>query len=132
MNESRVPCDRREFGKQAIAAGAVLSVASAAQSFAAEGPPKRIRAGVIGCGSVSHSYLPVLAKCPFVQLVSTCDIRPERAKKQAERFRVPHHYPHIDAMLTGEPFDFLIDLTDMQEHEKVNRRALEAGKHVWS
>jgi len=35
-------------------------------------------------------------------------------------------------MLAGEPFEFLIDLTDMQEHEKLNRRGLEAGKHVWS
>ena len=28
--------------------------------------------------------------------------------------------------------NFLVDLTDMQEHEKINRRGLEAGKHVWS
>jgi predicted dehydrogenase len=35
-------------------------------------------------------------------------------------------------MLAGEPFEFLVDLTDMQQHEGINRRALEAGKHVWS
>ena len=35
-------------------------------------------------------------------------------------------------MLAGEPFDFLINLTDMQEHERLNRQGLEAGKHVWS
>ena len=35
-------------------------------------------------------------------------------------------------MLAGEPFDFLITLTDMQEHEHLNRQALAAGKHVWS
>lgn len=87
---------------------------------------------MIGCGSVSGSYLPVLAKCPYVEVVSLCDIRPERARKQAEKFKVAHHYPHIEAMLAGEPFDFLVDLTDMQEHEKLNRRGLEAGKHVWS
>jgi predicted dehydrogenase len=67
-----------------------------------------------------------------VQLVSTCDIRPDRAKAQAERFKVPHHYPQIDAMLAGEPFDFMVNLTDMQEHERLNRQALQAGKHVWS
>jgi predicted dehydrogenase len=87
---------------------------------------------VIGCGSVSNSYLPVLTKCPFAEVVSLCDIRPERARKQAERFKIAHHYPHIDAMLAGEPFEFLIDLTDMQEHEHLNRQALDAGKHVWS
>jgi predicted dehydrogenase len=65
-------------------------------------------------------------------VVSLCDIRPERARNQAEKFNVAHHYPHIDQMLAGEQFDFLINLTDMQEHEHLNRQALEAGKHVWS
>jgi predicted dehydrogenase len=35
-------------------------------------------------------------------------------------------------MLAGAPFDLFVDLTDMQEHEHLNRQALEAGKNVWS
>jgi predicted dehydrogenase len=35
-------------------------------------------------------------------------------------------------MLQGVPFDFLEVLTDMQAHEQINRRGIEAGKHVWS
>ena len=35
-------------------------------------------------------------------------------------------------MLAGAAFDLLVTLTDMQEHEHLNRQALEAGKHVWS
>ena len=81
---------------------------------------------------MSGSYLPVLAKCPYAEVVSLCDIRPERARQRAEQFKVAYHYPHIDAMLAGEPFEFLINLTDMQEHEHLNRQALGAGKHVWS
>jgi len=121
--------NRREFTKTTLLAGAavasgVLSVRAAA--------PTRIRTGVIGCGSVSGSYLPELSKCPYVEVVSLCDIRPERARKRAEEFNVAHHYPHINAMLAGEPFDFLINLTDMQEHEHLNRQGLAADKHVWS
>jgi predicted dehydrogenase len=130
MNTSPSLLNRREFTKTALAAGAAVA-AGAASSFAAE-PAKRIRTGVIGCGSVSGSYLPVLTKSPFVDVVSLCDIKPERARKQAEKFKVAHHYPNIDAMLAGEPFEFLVNLTDMQEHERLNRQALEAGKHVWS
>lgn len=129
MHTSSHHLTRREFTKATLLAGA--AIASGAVATAAE-DTKRIKTGVIGCGSVSHSYLPVLSKCPYVELVSLCDIRPERARKQAEKFKVAHHYPHIDAMLAGEPFDFLIDLTDMQEHEHLNRQALEAAKHVWS
>ena len=94
--------DRREFTKKALLAGSALSLAPVA--LADESKPKRIKVGVIGCGSVSHSYLPVLSKSPFVELVSTCDIRPQRARNQAQQFRLPHHYPHIDAMLAGAPF----------------------------
>jgi predicted dehydrogenase len=130
MNTSLSLLNRREFTKTALAAGAAVA-AGAAGAFAGE-PPRRIRAGVIGCGSVSGSYLPVLTKSPFVEVVCLCDIKPERARKQAEKFRVAHHYPNIDAMLAGEPFEFLVNLTDMQEHERLNRQALEAGKHVWS
>jgi predicted dehydrogenase len=128
MNTSTSSFDRRAFAKGALLAGAALTSGAAA----ADAPPKRIRTGLIGCGSVSHSYLPVLTQSPFAEVVSLCDIKPERAKRQAEKFKVAHHYPHIDAMLAGEPFDFLIVTTDMQEHEELNRRALEAGKHVWS
>ncbi len=129
MKTSLNQLNRREFTKAAVIASTALA-AGVVSSGSQEN--RRIRTGVIGCGSVSHSYLPVLSKCRYVELVSLCDIRPERARNQAERFRVAHHYPHIDQMLVGEPFDFLIDLTDMQEHERLNRQALEAGKHVWS
>jgi predicted dehydrogenase len=123
--------NRREFTRTGITASTALASGLTAPLGAAPSF-KRIRTGVIGCGSVSHSYLPVLTKSPFVEIVSLCDRKPERARRQAERFRVANHYPHIDAMLSGAPFDFLVNLTDMQEHEKINRRALEAGKHVWS
>jgi predicted dehydrogenase len=120
--------DRRHFLTRAAVAGAATGVAGVAG--AAE--PAKVRVGVVGCGSVSHQYLPHLAKCPHVELVSTCDIIPARAKAQAEKFKVPNHYPHIDRMLAGAAFDLLVNLTDMQEHEHLNRQAVAAGKHVWS
>ncbi len=131
MNPANHSITRREFHATSLLAGGVLASSSLA-SVAALAAENRIRTGVIGCGSVSNAYLPVLKDSPYVDVVSVCDIKPERARLQAEKFKVPHHYPNIDAMLSGEPFDFLIDLTDMQQHEFINRRALESGKHVWS
>jgi predicted dehydrogenase len=129
--------DRRRFFERSAAAGAALAVVQAsspqrAQAAEAVNANKRVRVGVIGCGSVSGSYLPNLAKCPFAEVVSTCDIIPERAARRAKEFSVANHYPHIDEMLSGAPFDLLVNLTDMQEHEHLNRQAIAAGKHVWS
>lgn len=131
MNSTHPPINRRQFAKSTLFAGSAL----AAVGFPAIGvtaSAQRIRTGVIGCGSVSNSYLPTLLSSPHVDLVSLCDIKPERARTQADRFHVPHWYPHIEEQLRGAPFDFLINLTDMQEHEHLNRQALDAGKHVWS
>lgn len=141
---STTPLNRREFVEQSMTAGAVAAMTlsawssggstSEAQTAASSATPpaKRTRVGVIGCGSVSGKYFPHLASCPFVELVSACDIIPERAARAAQQHQIPHHYPHIDQMLAGAPFDLLVNLTDMQEHEHLNRRALEHGKNVWS
>ena len=117
------------FGK--LGAAAILTPIAAR----AEGlyrPGKKIRIGLIGCGSVSNMYLPHLSGSPYVELVSTCDIIPERARKQAEKYGIPNHYPHIDQLLAGAPFDLMVNLTDMQEHGRLNQQALLAGRHVWS
>ncbi|HEX6226935.1 MAG TPA: Gfo/Idh/MocA family oxidoreductase [Chryseolinea sp.] len=124
---------RKEFlhRSSALAAASILTpLALHAKSFLPA--DKKIKVGVIGCGSVSGQYLPHLSKSPFVELVSTCDIRPERAKAAAEKYKVPNHYPHIDQMLAGAKFDLMVTLTDMQEHGRLNKQALMAGRHVWS
>lgn len=126
------------LGRRTFLERSALSTVAAAASVVptprvrAATPVRRIRVGVIGCGSVSTKYLPHLAACPFVELVSTCDIIPDRAARAAKEHGLAHHYPQVEAMLAGEPFELFVNLTDMQEHEGLNRRALEAGRHVWS
>jgi len=124
--------NRRTFVASGAAALAMAAMPRESQARQPEGNTKRIRVGVIGCGSVSNMYLPHLAKSPYVELVSACDIIPERAKAQAEKYGIPNQYPHIDNFLAGAEFDLLVNLTDMQEHERLNLQAVEAGKHIWS
>lgn len=93
---------------------------------------KKIAVGILGCGSVSHHYLRHLAACPYADVVSVCDVAAERAHATAADHGIPYWYEDYGAMLAGEPFDLLVNLTSMQAHEDLNRMALEAGKHVWS
>lgn len=124
------PISRQQFlQRTAMAAAAVLL---SSLKGIASGKNKKLRVAVIGCGSVSGVYLPHLSKAAHVELVSVCDIVYDRAKNRAAEFKIPHHYPHIEQQLAGEPFDLLVNLTDMQEHGRLNRMALDAGKHVWS
>jgi predicted dehydrogenase len=129
MNNSN-SINRRDFTKATLLAGATL--ASGAFTSMAADATKRIRVGLIGCGSVSGQYLPQLEKCPYAEVVSLCDRKYERAQRRGQEFNIANTYPNIDAMLAGVPFDLLVDTTDMQEHEGINRKGLKAGKHVWS
>lgn len=122
---------RKEFLQRTAMAGSALLL-SQLESFALTKAEKKIKIAIIGCGSVSGQYLPHLSKSPYVELVSVCDIKPERAKKRAEEFNVPNYFPHIDQLLAGPDFDLMVTLTDMQEHGRLNKQALNAGRHVWS
>ncbi|MEI8373133.1 MAG: Gfo/Idh/MocA family oxidoreductase [Planctomycetota bacterium] len=131
------PSDRRTFLKTAAAgvvvAGARLSLPTArADEKPAAALTKKIRVGLIGCGNVSDAYLTDLATRDYIELVSVCDIIVERAKAAAKRFKVPNHYPHIEKMLAGAPFDLLVNTTSMPAHFPLNKAALMSGKHVWS
>ena len=121
---------RQEFLQSTTMAGAAMLLSSLDSLALSEN--KKIKVGVIGCGSVSTQYLPHLSKSPYVELVSACDIIPERAALRAKEYNIPNHFPHIDKMLAGPKFDLLVNLTDMQEHGRLNKQALMTGINVWS
>jgi len=124
MNVSK-PVSRRTF----LLTGAAAAVAATAS---ADQETKKVKVGVIGCGSVSGSYLPVMVSSPYIELVSACDIILSRAEQRANEFNIPHAYPNIDEMLQGPSFELLVNLTSMPSHYPVNRRGLEAELNVWS
>lgn len=129
MNEKQ---SRAEFLKKTAFASAALLVSSL-EGWAATTPDKKLKVALIGCGSVSNRYIPQLLSSPVIELVSLCDIKPERAVNQNKEYKVnAATYPNIDAMLAGVPFDLMVTTTDMQVHGDLNKKALEAGKHVWS
>jgi predicted dehydrogenase len=114
-----------------LATAAVLL--SSLESFALETEERKIKVALIGCGSVSNRYLPQLLSSKLIEVVSLCDIKYDRALAQNKQYNVnAHTYPHIDAMLAGVPFDMMVTTTDMQVHGELNKKALLAGKHVWS
>jgi predicted dehydrogenase len=123
---------RQEFLKMTATAGAAMLLSSL-ESFAKETKASKLRVAVIGCGSVSNRYIPHLQSSPLIDVVSLCDIKYERAVAQKKQYNVnAETYPNINALLKGVPFDMMVTLTDMQMHGELNKKALMAGKHVWS
>ena len=86
-NDKAETPNRRVFIQRSAGVGAVTALSSlpTGQGATAEPSGKKTKVSVIGCGSVSTKYLPHLKSSPFVELVSTCDIIPQRSKKAAEQ-----------------------------------------------
>lgn len=123
---------RQQFLHYTASAGAAVLLSSL-EGMALERPEKKLRVGLIGCGSVSNRYIPHLQTSSLIEIVSLCDIKYERAVEQNKKYNVnAATYPNIDKMLAGVPFDMMVTTTDMQVHGALNRKALLAGRHVWS
>ena len=123
---------RQKFLQYTAAAGAA-ALLSSLEGLALETPQKKLRVALIGCGSVSNRYIPHLQSSSLIELVSLCDIKYDRAVNHNKQYNVnAKTYPNIDAMLAGVPFDMMVTTTDMQVHGALNKKALMAGKHVWS
>jgi predicted dehydrogenase len=130
--ETKSAISRQQFLKQTAMAGAALLLSNL-ESLAAATADKKLRVALIGCGSVSNRYLPQLLSSKLIEVVSLCDIKYERAEEQNKKYNVnAQTYPHIDKMLAGVPFDMMVTTTDMQMHGELNKKAILAGKHVWS
>ena len=87
--------ERRDFLKQLAtsgvnaAAAGILPNSSRAQTAAAPAAKRKLRVGVIGCGNVAGSYVPNLAASrKLFDIVSFCDIIPQRAAAFAKRYQV--------------------------------------------
>jgi predicted dehydrogenase len=133
VTESEENISRRRFLGNTAGAAAMVVAGMDPSALAVQMEGKRkIHVGIIGCGSVSWKYIPEIQSKPYFEIVSACDIIPSRAKVRAEEYKIPHVYSHIDEMLAGVEFDFLVNTTSMPSHYEVNKRALQAGKHVWS
>lgn len=86
--------------------------------------------GVIGCGNISSTYLELAPLFRGIAIKAVADIDPHAATARASEFGVEART--VDALLTADDIDIIVNLTIPDAHYPVSRRILENGKHVWS
>jgi len=90
-----------------------------------------MRVGIVGCGFVADFYLMTLPNHRNLALAGVTD----RERSRAQRCAAHHHvnvYDSTDAMLADPSVELVVNLTNPDEHYRVSRAILEAGKHVYS
>ena len=92
---------------------------------------RKFRVGVVGAGAISGRYIGTIQKkFPMIEIVSVCATRVESAKRRAEEFGLTACT--LDEMLEDPSIDMILNLTPVGAHYEIIRRALQAGKHVYT
>lgn len=93
---------------------------------------KPLRIALVGCGHISAAYGEHIKNHPGrLELAGASDLAPERAEAFCRQYG-GRAYRDFDALL-GEPeVDVVLNLTVHHAHFELNRRALRAGKHVYT
>ena len=91
---------------------------------------KALKVGVIGCGNISTAYFELSKLFRTIDICACADIDMGKANEQAEKFNLTSH--EVDSLLADKSIDIVVNLTVPNAHYEVSKRAIEAGKHVYS
>jgi predicted dehydrogenase len=87
--------------------------------------------GIVGTGNIAGGYAKDALTHPEIRLLAATDLDPTRAAAFAEAHDVRAHAT-LDDLLADDAVDIVVNLTVHQAHYEVTKRALEAGRHVYS
>lgn len=93
--------------------------------------PHPLRVGVVGCGNIAGPYARSIAAHDEVRLVAATDVDPARAAAFAAEHGCRAH-ENLEALLADDEVELVVNLTVHHAHYAVTKRALEAGRHVYS
>ncbi len=92
-----------------------------------------IRVGIIGAGRIGQlAHLQGLAGDPACAVVAIADLRPELARRVADKFAIARVYTDHRALLADNSIDAVFVVTHRYQTAAVVRDALQAKKHVFS
>ncbi len=87
--------------------------------------------GMVGCGSISSTYLKASLLFDNLLIVACADINFKRAQSQAEKYEVPR-VCSVEELLADPEIDIVVNLTVPTAHAEISLAALAAGKSVYS
>lgn len=93
---------------------------------------KKIRVGLIGMGYIGASHIEALRRIGFVELYAVADVNFELARKKADAFSIPRCYATMDELIADPEIDAVHNCTPNYLHMEVNRKIIQAGKHIFS
>jgi len=86
--------------------------------------------GVIGAGEISYTYLYNMTRTfDILNVIGIADMKEDRSLERAQQFGISQM--SVEELLSDPRIDIVVNLTYPSSHYGLNKRALEAGKHVY-
>lgn len=89
--------------------------------------------GILGCGNICEIYLKNLTTLFHgVRVVGVCDVNVQVAEAKTKAYNLPYCFTDYDEMLACPEVEVVLDLCPPLLHYKMNKKALLAGKHIYT
>lgn len=91
-----------------------------------------VKVGFVGCGRhASNDLYPQICRIPALELVATCDLVEDLAKKNAKVFGAGSYYVNLETMLANEELDAVMIVGPPQMHVDLGIECLKRGLHIF-
>ncbi len=92
--------------------------------------PKKVKVAVIGCGTISRTYLEnTVNKFSILDVVGCSDLIPERSAARAEQYGIKQMTN--EEIFNDPEIEVVCNLTYPESHFEVSSEAMKHGKHVY-
>lgn len=92
---------------------------------------KPMKSAVVGCGAISDIYLTnMINRFDILEVAACCARNPEHAARKAQQYGIKAST--YEEILADESIELIVNLTPAPAHYEIIKKALEAGKHVYT
>jgi len=93
---------------------------------------KRIRAGLIGVGTIGNAHIEAIKRLGYADVAAISVRNKARAEELCGFFGIPKYYTDYREMLKDPDIDVVHNCTPNMAHFKINKDIILAGKHILS
>ena len=92
----------------------------------------KINAAIVGMGLIGVSHIDATRRIGDVNVVAVADADYELARSKAEKYSIAKCYSSVDELIADPEIHVIHNCTPNNLHLEINRKIIEAGKHVFS
>ena len=93
---------------------------------------QHLQIGIIGIGFIGRQHIEAIMRIPYARIVAIADQNFAAAQELARQFEIPACYATGEELIDDPNVEIVHNCTPNVAHYKLNKLAIERGKHVYS